>query len=68
MGEDYNKQNLHCTAKIRSNQKEVSGILNINDDKGTFVFDMPINSTAPGQACVFYKKDRVLGGGWITEN
>jgi len=68
LGESYSKQNLHCTAKIRSTQKEVSGILNIFDDKGTFVFDMPINSTAPGQACVFYKKDRVLGGGWITEN
>ena len=68
LGENYNKQNLHCTAKIRSTQKEESGILNINDDKGTFVFDKPINSTAPGQACVFYKKDRVLGGGWITEN
>ena len=66
LGESYNKQNLHCTAKIRSTQKEESGILNINDDKGTFIFDMPINSTAPGQACVFYKKDRVLGGGWIT--
>ena len=65
LGESYNKQNLHCTAKIRSTQKEESGILNINDDKGTFVFDKPINSTAPGQACVFYKKDRVLGGGWI---
>jgi len=68
LGESYNKQNLHCTAKIRSTQKEESGILNINDDKGTFIFDMPINSTAPGQACVFYKKDRVLGGGWITQN
>ena len=68
LGESYNKQNLHCTAKIRSTQREVSGILNINNDEGTFVFDMPINSTAPGQACVFYKKDRVLGGGWITEN
>jgi tRNA-specific 2-thiouridylase len=21
---------------------------------------------APGQACVFYKEDRVLGGGWIA--
>ena len=68
LGEDYNMQNLRCNAKIRSTHQEVSGILNINNDEGSFVFDMPINSTAPGQACVFYKKDRVLGGGWITEN
>ena len=46
---------------------KVSGTLDINNNEGTFLFDLPLNSTSPGQACVFYKKDRVLGGGWITE-
>ena len=26
----------------------------------------PEHAVAPGQACVFYRGDRVLGGGWIT--
>lgn len=28
-------------------------------------FHDPINSIAPGQLCVIYDQDRVLGGGWI---
>ncbi len=28
-------------------------------------FDMPEEGVAPGQACVLYDGDRVLGGGWI---
>lgn len=30
------------------------------------VLDEPQFGVAPGQACVFYQGDRVLGGGWIT--
>jgi len=30
-------------------------------------FHNPEFGVAPGQAAVFYHKDRVLGGGWITE-
>ena len=26
----------------------------------------PEHGVAPGQACVFYDGERVLGGGWIT--
>ena len=60
------KKNLRCSAKIRSTQKESPGTLTIDEDKGTFVFNDKISSTSPGQACVFYLKDQVLGGGWIT--
>ena len=28
--------------------------------------DHPAEAVAPGQACVFYEGDRVLGGGWIA--
>ena len=30
-------------------------------------FDEAVPSVAPGQAAVFYRGDRVLGGGWITQ-
>ena len=55
-----------CSAKIRSTQNEISGKLKIIDESGCFTFDEPISATSPGQACVFYKNDQVLGGGWIT--
>ena len=58
---------LKCSAKIRSTQKETSGILSINEKRAIFTFDEVINTTAPGQACVFYLNDQVLGGGWIKE-
>jgi len=57
---------FECSAKIRSTQNELSGKLKIIDNGGYFLFNEPISATSPGQACVFYKKDQVLGGGWIT--
>ena len=59
-------QELECSAKIRSTQNEILGKLKIIDDGGYFQFYEPISATSPGQACVFYKNDQVLGGGWIT--
>jgi tRNA-uridine 2-sulfurtransferase len=61
-----NNKDLKCSAKIRSTQMEFPGKLNINNNTGYFQFDEAISSTSPGQACVFYKDDQVLGGGWIT--
>ena len=59
-------QMLECSAKIRSTQNEIPGKLNIFENSGYFLFDESISATSPGQACVFYKNDQVLGGGWIT--
>ena len=63
---EIKNQQVECSAKIRSTQKEVSGKLNISENTGFFLFDEEISATSPGQACVFYKNDQVLGGGWIT--
>jgi tRNA-specific 2-thiouridylase len=30
------------------------------------VLDAAVDGVAPGQACVFYDGDLVLGGGWIV--
>jgi len=30
--------------------------------------DAPVDGVAPGQACVFYDGERLLGGGWITRD
>ena len=38
----------------------------IDHDKAKINLVEPNYRVAPGQACVIYLKDRVLGGGWIT--
>ena len=66
LGGNILPQNLDCSAKIRSTQEDLPGILNINSNHGTFRFEKELDNTSPGQACVFYKNDQLLGGGWIT--
>ena len=58
---------IRCSARIRSTQDETPGTLKIKGNEATYIFDKKIASTSPGQACVFYLKDQVLGGGWITK-
>ena len=54
------------SVKIRSAMEPVPATLHRSDD-GTaeVVFHAPQFGVSPGQACVFYAGDRVLGGGWI---
>ena len=66
LGGNILPQKLDCSAKIRSTQEDLPGILDINSNHGTFTFDRELDNTSPGQACVFYKNDQLLGGGWIT--
>ena len=63
-----NKSEIRCAAKIRSTQEERSGLLSFKENSIIFKFDDEIITTAPGQACVFYLKNQVLGGGWIVKN
>ena len=66
LGGNILPKKLDCSAKIRSTQEDLPGILDINSDHGTFTFEKELDNTSPGQACVFYKNDQLLGGGWIT--
>ena len=66
LGGNILPKGLDCSAKIRSTQEDLPGILDIKNNFGTFTFDAKLDGTSPGQACVFYKNDQLLGGGWIT--
>jgi tRNA-specific 2-thiouridylase len=58
---------IDVTVKLRSMQTAVAATLHGRPDgRAEVVLAAPGNAVAPGQACVFYDGDRVLGGGWIA--
>ncbi len=65
---------LEVQVKLRSTTAPVPAILARLENGAVEVsLNQPQSGVAPGQACVFYDHDRVLGGGWIerypnTEN
>ncbi len=66
LGDEINGT-INCSARIRSNQKEIKGTLKVDNHHAQFIFKEKVLNTSPGQACVFYSGDQVLGGGWITK-
>ncbi len=65
---EITNQPIKCSAKIKSDQKPQKGEIKFYSNNSIeFVFEEPQIYIAPGQACVFYKGDEVLGGGWINK-
>ncbi len=58
---------LRVAVKVRSTRPPAPALLRrLPDDRAEVILDEPEQGVAPGQACVFYQNERVLGGGWIT--
>ncbi len=59
-------ETVDCTVKLRSAQPPVAARATMQE-AGRARVDLaaPARAIAPGQACVMYRDDRVLGGGWI---
>ena len=52
--------------KLRAHQSAVPATVRaLGGDRAEVVLDQPEAAIAPGQACVMYRGERVLGGGWI---
>ena len=58
---------LRAAVKLRSAQPPVAATLALDEaGGGEALLDEPAFGVAPGQACVAYSGDRLLGGGWIA--
>ncbi len=58
---------LEVTAKIRYNHRgSPATVYRKSDGTALVKFQTPQRAVTPGQACVFYQDDLVLGGGWIS--
>jgi tRNA-uridine 2-sulfurtransferase len=57
---------LRVEAKIRSRHAAAPAIISpVEENAVEVVFDLPQPAITPGQACVFYQEEKVVGGGWI---
>ena len=57
---------LAVTVKLRSTNEPVGArVFAASNNGADVILDEPQAGVAPGQACVMYQEDRVLGGGWI---
>jgi tRNA-specific 2-thiouridylase len=55
-----------CEVKVRSTQAPIAATVKLGQDgSATVTLADTALGVAPGQACVFYDGNRVLGGGWI---
>jgi tRNA-specific 2-thiouridylase len=58
---------IEATAKIRYNHPGTPATITPTVNGGSRVrLSVPQRAITPGQACVFYQDDLVLGGGWIA--
>ena len=57
---------IDCEVKVRSMRPAVAAVVRLSKDGSASVeLAAAEHGVAPGQACVFYDGERVLGGGWI---
>jgi tRNA-specific 2-thiouridylase len=54
--------------KLRSTMAPAAAQVCLAGDTAEVLLDQPQAAIAPGQACVFYQGDRLLGGGWILRD
>jgi tRNA-uridine 2-sulfurtransferase len=59
-------QDVAVEVKIRSASRLMPATLRLNGSSGVVTLHEAEYGVAPGQACVFYRGERVLGGGWIA--
>lgn len=64
------ENSLVASVRLRSTQKEVEAKIIANSDKKSAKIELfsATKSITPGQACVIYDGEVVLGGGWIVNN
>lgn len=56
---------IQATVKIRYNHPGAPATILPQGNQAEIRLEVPQRAVTPGQACVFYQEDMVIGGGWI---
>lgn len=65
LGDELSEDGVPLMVRVRSTSRPVAARF-VPGPQPHVVFDVPEAGVSPGQACVFYSGERVLGGGWIS--
>jgi len=65
---DYINRKFEAEVKIRYKSKPCMAKIILSGNRGKIEFHEPQFAVTPGQLCVFYKNDYVLGSGFILKN
>ena len=64
-----NFKRIRCSIQVRYNQAPVPAVIETGKDATAIIrFERPLRAVTPGQAVVFFHRDRILGGGWIERS
>lgn len=66
ISEDSPQSPLNIEAKIRYGHRAAPGQIERENQRWRVIFKEPQRAIAPGQSVVFYKGEKLLGGGYIT--
>ena len=62
-------EEFDCKVKLRSTHQEIEAqIKKVGRNNFEVKLKSPCGGISPGQACVIYSEDRVMGGGWIMKD
>ncbi len=67
-GDVIPKDGIDCVVKLRSLSPVIEAhVTPLDNGRAQVHLKEPYTAVAPGQACVFYDDERLLGGGWIEK-
>jgi tRNA-specific 2-thiouridylase len=59
---------FRATVRVRHRAPEVPATVSVDGSRARVIFDHPVRAVAPGQSCVFYDADAVIGGGVLNRS
>jgi tRNA-specific 2-thiouridylase len=65
-GENLSQGSQYLQARFRSSQKPENAYIIQKDSQVEVHFEKSQEGVSPGQACVLYTGEQILGGGWIS--